>query len=49
VTRLPLVRTFFNNVMTIWLSFCFRDGANRDQANKVASCAVSRADGNADA
>jgi hypothetical protein len=35
---------FTRSVLTIWLTcFCGRWG-NRDQADKVASCAVSRAD-----
>jgi hypothetical protein len=38
-----------NKVVIILAKIFFRDGANRDQADKVASCAVSRADGNADA
>jgi len=39
---------FLNNVMIIWLAF-LSDGTNRDQADKVASGAVSRTDGNANA
>jgi hypothetical protein len=48
VRRLPLVRTLLNNSDNLAEIFS-RDGANRDQADKVASCAVSCADGNADA